>query len=69
MLADTPLDELDNGSVIVIDERIVLGQVHRGRSSSGQVAETVIEAGPATVRAHEPLDDFSTEWPVATWRK
>jgi CBS domain-containing protein len=55
---DTPVDELDTGSVIVIDERIVLGRVRAGDRPSGQMAETVMEPGPATVRAHEPLDEL-----------
>lgn len=56
---DTLLDGLGRGSVIVIDNGIVLGRVRSSdKSSTGVVAESVMEPGPATVRAHEPLDDL-----------
>ena len=57
---DTPLRSLGSGSVIVLnDEGVVLGRVRRGdRDDSDQTAEAVMEPGPATVRAHEPLDEL-----------
>ena len=45
-------------SVVVVNERgIVLGRVRPGRVDSARAStvEEVMEAGPATVRAHEPL--------------
>ena len=56
----TPLRSLGSGSVIVLnDERVVLGRVRRGdRDDPDQTAEAVMEPGPATVRAHEPLDEL-----------
>jgi CBS domain-containing protein len=43
-------------SVIVLNERrVVLGRVPAARRADDVVAETVMEPGPATVRAHEPL--------------
>lgn len=35
---------------------VVLGRVPPGRYAPDAVAESVMEPGPATVRAHEPLD-------------
>ena len=44
--------------IVVNDQRVVLGRL-RGESldgDAGQTAETVMEAGPTTVRPSEPLD-------------
>lgn len=48
------------GSVIVVNsERVVLGRVRSGdRRDANKSAEAVMEVGPTTVRAHEPLDDL-----------
>src|SRR5680860_218321 len=56
---DSPVAALGPGSVIVVnDRRIVLGRVHSNRSGAAQRSEEIMEPGPATVRAHEPLDDL-----------
>lgn len=57
---DTPIGELGAQSVIVVNEHgIVLGRVTAGdRSHAVGTAETAMEPGPATVRAHEPLDEL-----------
>ena len=56
---DAVLDREPPGSVLVVNEhRIVLGRIRAGARSLGAVAEDVMEPGPATVRAHEPLDDL-----------
>lgn len=47
------------GSIVVInDRRIVLGRLRAGRApvDAAVRVEDVMEPGPATVRAHEPLD-------------
>lgn len=49
---------LNERSVVVVDERgIVLGRVSAGRvdAADSRAIEEVMEPGPATVRAHEPL--------------
>ncbi|MDP9071604.1 MAG: CBS domain-containing protein [Actinomycetota bacterium] len=56
---DTPLGELPEGdSVIVVNaERVVLGRVPASRPDGPeQTAEQVMQPGPTTVRANEPLD-------------
>ena len=57
---DTPAATLPAGSVIVVNEQgIVLGRVRAGdRQPTDQPAEAIMEPGPATVRAHEPLDEL-----------
>lgn len=56
---DTPVGELAGGSVLVInDEGIVLGRVRADNRQQGARAEDVMEPGPTTVRAHEPLDEL-----------
>ncbi|MGH9114000.1 MAG: CBS domain-containing protein [Acidimicrobiales bacterium] len=54
---DTPVEDLDTPSALVVNEaRVVLGRVRAdGHPPSGR-AEDVMEPGPTTVRAHEPLD-------------
>lgn len=61
---DTPVGALDTGPVIVVNEHhIVLGGVRAGgRRYSRQTAEDVMEPGPTTVRAHEPLDELFAGW-------
>lgn len=49
---------LNERSVVVVDERgIVLGRVSPGRvdAADSRAIEEVMEPGPATVRAHEPI--------------
>jgi CBS domain-containing protein len=56
---DTPVGrlELDSGSRLVVDEHgVVLGRVRPGDHPPTATAEDVMEPGPATVRASEPLD-------------
>ena len=57
---DTRLGDLGPESVIVVNEHgIVLGRVRAGdRNDLLATAETAMEPGPATVRAHEPLDEL-----------
>ena len=56
----TPIGSLGAKSVIVVnDHGIVLGRVPAGdRSQAVGTAEAAMEPGPATVRAHEPLDEL-----------
>lgn len=43
--------------VLVVNESgILLGRVEPGSYGAGATAEDVMQSGPATVRAHEPLD-------------
>ena len=45
------------GPVLVVnDQRVLLGRVRPGDHAPTTCAEEVMEPGPATVRAHEPLD-------------
>ena len=45
------------GTVLVVNEQlVVLGRVRPGDHPATARAEQVMEPGPATVRAHEPLD-------------
>ena len=45
--------------IVVNEHQIVLGRVRAGsREHNGATAEMVMEPGPATVRAHEPLDEL-----------
>jgi CBS domain-containing protein len=55
---DTPVGTLGPGSVIVVNaEGVILGRVRSGdRRDSDEPAEVVMEVGPTTVRAHEPLE-------------
>src|SRR5258708_4341123 len=56
---DPPVAELPAASVLVVnDHGIVLGRVRAGDHPPTALAEDVMEPGPATVRAHEPLDDL-----------
>jgi rhodanese-related sulfurtransferase len=57
---DTPVAHLGIDAAIVVNEQgIVLGRVRSGDQADGAAkAEDVMESGPATVRAHEPLDDL-----------
>ena len=56
---DTLVVELDTDTIVVNELRIVLGRVrHRAEAAPGAQAEDVMEPGPATVRAHEPLDEL-----------
>jgi CBS domain-containing protein len=56
---DTSAATLPVGSVIVVNEHgIVLGRVRAGDRRTDQPAEAIMEPGPATVRAHEPLDEL-----------
>jgi rhodanese-related sulfurtransferase len=56
----TPVSHLGPRSVLVINEQgIVLGRVRSPDDHPQDArAEDVMEPGPATVRAHEPLDDL-----------
>ena len=55
----TPVERLGETSVLVINPQgIVLGRVRPGDYASEATAEEVMELGPTTVRAHEPLDDL-----------
>lgn len=59
---DTPVAELSNGHVSVVDhDRIVLGEItiDTERRPGAAVAVDIMDEGPATVRAHEPLDPLS----------
>ncbi|MPY93997.1 MAG: hypothetical protein GEV08_13315 [Acidimicrobiia bacterium] len=54
---DTLVGELGGASVLVVNEqRVVLGRVAPGAHVATARAEDVMEPGPATVRAHDPLD-------------
>lgn len=55
---DTPIATVDPGSVLVVnDAGIVLGRVVRTADQrDGARAEDVMNPGPVTVRAHEPLE-------------
>ena len=56
---ETPAASLGPRPVIVVNEhRIVLGRVRSGDHPPDAPAEDVMEPGPATVRAHEPLDEL-----------
>ena len=49
--------EAVEGALIVVNDRgIVLGRVQPGDYPRDATAEDVMEPGPTTVRAHEPLD-------------
>lgn len=55
--ADTAVGDLDARSVLVVNEQhVVLGRVRPGDHPPTARAEDVMEPGPATVRAHEPLE-------------
>lgn len=47
---------LDRPVVVINAERIVLGRVRAGEHPPDARAEDVMDPGPATVRAHEPLE-------------
>lgn len=54
---DTPVHELAKHPVLVVnDQQIVLGRVRATDHPGDVTAEEVMEPGPTTVRAHEPLD-------------
>lgn len=56
---ETRVARLGPGSVIVLNQHaIVLGRVRPGDHPPDASAEDVMEPGPATVRAHEPLDEL-----------
>ena len=56
---DTRVDMLVGDAVLVVNETgIVLGRVRPQPHAGGATAEEVMEPGPATVRAHEPLDEL-----------
>ena len=57
---DALVASLASESVIVVNERhVVLGRVHPAeRPAANATAEMVMEPGPATVRAHEPLAEL-----------
>lgn len=56
---DAVLDVVVSGSVLVMnDHGVVLGRIPAGTGGAGEVAEEMMEAGPTTVRAHEPLDEL-----------
>ena len=59
---ETPVSALPDASVLVLnDHSIVLGHVPAGaRSGLHKTAEEIMEPGPTTVRAHEPLDELLT---------
>ncbi|MBI2168558.1 MAG: CBS domain-containing protein [Actinobacteria bacterium] len=53
-LRDVPVGQT---AIVLNDEGIVLGRVRADRSGElDRIAEDVMEPGPATVRANEPLD-------------
>lgn len=55
----TPMARLGPGPVIVVNQQgIVLGRVRPRDHRPDAPAEDVMEPGPATVRAHEPLDEL-----------
>ena len=56
---DTPLADLPDAEPVIVvgDGGIVLGRVRNSHTDDrGRTAEEVMKPGPATVRAHEPLD-------------
>jgi rhodanese-related sulfurtransferase len=53
---DAPVAALDTPVLVVNTERIVLGRIRAGEHPSRARAEDVMDSGPATVRAHEPLE-------------
>jgi len=53
---DAPVAALATPALLVNPERIVLGRIRPGEHPPGARAEDVMEPGPATVRAHEPLE-------------
>jgi CBS domain-containing protein len=56
---ETSVAELGDRPVLVVNpENVVLGRVRPARYAGGVTAEEVMEPGPTTVRAHEPLDDL-----------
>jgi rhodanese-related sulfurtransferase len=57
---ETPVSALPDASVLVVnDHSIVLGRVPAGaRRGLHKTAEEIMDAGPTTVRAHEPLDEL-----------
>lgn len=57
---DTPVTTLGPGPVVVVnDDGIVLGRVRAGdRDDIDLHAEEIMEPGPATVRANEPLHEL-----------
>lgn len=56
---DTPVAALGPGSVIVVNDRgIVLGRIPSNRADTAERSDDIMEPGPATVRAHEPLDEL-----------
>jgi CBS domain-containing protein len=57
---DAPAATMLAGSVLVVNENgVVLGRVRAdGHRPTDQPAEAIMEPGPATVRAHEPLDEL-----------
>lgn len=48
----------DRGVIVVNEQRIVLGRIPPTRlgEAGDRLAEAVMDVGPTTVRAHEPLD-------------
>ena len=56
---DTPVAGRVDRSVLVVNaERVVLGRVRAGDYGAEATAKDVMEPGPTTVRAHEPLDEL-----------
>lgn len=54
---ETPVGDLHAPSALVVnDERVVLGRASAEGHPPTARAEDVMEPGPTTVRAHEPLD-------------
>ncbi|MGH9138400.1 MAG: CBS domain-containing protein [Acidimicrobiales bacterium] len=55
---DAVLDTCSGSVLVVNDHGVVLGRIPAGPGMTGEVAEEVMEPGPVTVRAHEPLDEL-----------
>ena len=53
---DAPVGTISRTVLVVNEQRVLLGRVPPGDYPPTTRAEQVMEPGPATVRAHEPLD-------------
>lgn len=51
---------VDTSVLVVNEQQVVLGRVPAGRHPASALAVDVMESGPTTVRAHEPLDALLT---------
>ena len=57
---DKTVGTIHTSVLVVTEDQIVLGRIPAAKHPAGALAEDVMEPGPTTVRAHEPLDALLT---------